>query len=74
MNIKPKTQIAQSFFAGMVTHASIIMFYRDWIGLEAYIRVVRSEWMNAHWSLFLVIGSISTAYYFYLMRRTGDKS
>ncbi len=58
----------------MVTHASIIMFYQDWIGLEAYIRVVRNEWADTHWSLFVVIGGISTAYYFYLMQRTGDKS
>ena len=69
MSIKPKSQIVRAFWAGFILHASISMFYQDWVGLDKYLSLVKKGWVDTHWSLFLVTGIIALIYYNYLLLR-----
>lgn len=44
-----KKRVSMGFIAGFMFHMAFIGCYQDWIGKQAYLELVDTNWMNTHW-------------------------
>ncbi len=50
------------FWCGFVTYAGLNMAWQDWMGYEAYLVLLREEWMDLHWMVGLTIAAVAIWY------------
>jgi len=57
---KPSEMLSMSFWCGFLAHASFSGMYQDFLGKEAFLNMVRENWMNTspYMWMFLFIAAI----------------
>ncbi len=52
---EPKPSFAWGFIHGCITFGLILMTLQDLIGKDAYLRLIKDQWVDTHWSLWAVL-------------------
>lgn len=50
------------FWCGAITYAGLYMAYQDWMGKEAYLALVNTQWVDLHWMVGLTIAGVAIWY------------
>jgi|GEM_PF-7037362 len=49
-----KKEIGRSFWMGYIVAFSTVLFIQGWHGLEGYIEYIQKNWVDIHWSVWVV--------------------
>ncbi len=57
--VRLKNFHSRVFWCGFATYAGLNMAWQDWMGKEAYLALVRDEWMDLHWMVGVTIALVA---------------